>query len=46
MKECKFCGMPLEEDAPEKICAYCRNDDGREIINFDREEAEELAEDY
>lgn len=46
MKECKYCGMPLDEEAAEKICAYCQNDDGREMINFEQEETEELIEEY
>ena len=31
MKECKFCGMPLENDE-EDVCAVCKNDDFREKI--------------
>jgi len=37
MKECKFCGMPLEDSATEKICDYCRNDDLRETISLNFE---------
>jgi len=48
IKECRYCGMPLEEDTTDKICDYCRNDDGREMINLSEndEEEEALAEDY
>lgn len=44
IKECRYCGMPLDEEATDKICAYCRNDEGREMINLsDCEDVEEEA---
>ncbi len=46
MKECKYCGMPLEEGDEQGMCDYCRNDDGREKLNSeadnDEKEAEEI----
>lgn len=38
MKECKFCGMPLESDAAQNICDYCINDDLKEVLNGDEED--------
>ena len=36
--------MPLNEDTTEKVCDYCRNDDGREMINLsENNEDEELT---
>lgn len=36
--------MPLEDGDREGMCEYCRNDDGREKLNFEEEDSEEKAE--
>jgi len=38
MKECKYCGMPIEGNAEDDLCDFCRNDDGIEMIATDENE--------
>ncbi len=45
MKECKYCGMPLNDNAQENVCDFCANDDGKEMLAVNVEE-EDLAEEF
>jgi hypothetical protein len=37
MKECRICGMPLENKTDTEICDFCSNDDGIEILADDED---------
>jgi len=45
MKECKFCGMPLDKNSDEEICDYCKNDDLRVAINSNNKDEDLFDED-
>jgi len=32
MKECKYCGMPLDKNSENDVCDFCQNDDGIEMM--------------
>jgi hypothetical protein len=32
MKECSFCGMPLDSQNEGNLCDFCQNDDGIEML--------------
>ena len=40
MKECRFCGMPLD-DEKEEMCDFCKNDEYREALNSFEEDEED-----
>jgi len=40
MKECKYCGMPLEKDIEGDVCDFCQNDDGIEMMARETDDEE------